>query len=325
MVWDRLPLQSAILEEAIDKLAEAALALWPLWYLADTTFDPARPSIEILNERAISAQLHRHVLPHWMRLADRACQMQREPRWPDEFTRQVETRQLALALGDRNCRIVLAARANEQDRLSLQGLARAAEWLARESMMPLMVIVPSSLRHSSQLDNINFGMIELATEILPEVVPSVEVLPTTGAEEFAHTSQFECQKHFAEKPRRTHLIIKPLIGRPHPKSSGERVLWETLEADPELAGLFRCNQPTQTNCGTTHLVDFVYGTGRLVVEVDGYYWHKSRYKFAHDRHRDYELHSSGYLVLRLPHDEVIEDVGRAIEKVRRLVRMRRSC
>ena len=39
-------------------------------------------------------------------------------------------------------------------------------------------------------------------------------------------------------------------------------------------------------CG--HLVDFWWPRERLVVEVDGYLWHKSRRSFEEDRRRDVE-------------------------------------
>ena len=43
-----------------------------------------------------------------------------------------------------------------------------------------------------------------------------------------------------------------------------------------------------------------------------------------DRHRDYELVLSGYTVLRLANDEVLQDFGRAVEKIRDVVRLRRA-
>jgi very-short-patch-repair endonuclease len=61
-----------------------------------------------------------------------------------------------------------------------------------------------------------------------------------------------------------------------------------------------------------------------VVELDGYSDHATRRAFIGDRQRDYELALSGYTVLRLANDEVMQDFGRAIEKIRNLVRLRRS-
>jgi very-short-patch-repair endonuclease len=43
-----------------------------------------------------------------------------------------------------------------------------------------------------------------------------------------------------------------------------------------------------------------------------------------DRHRDYELLISGYVVLRLPHEQVLEDPAIAVEKIRDVVRFRRA-
>ena len=60
----------------------------------------------------------------------------------------------------------------------------------------------------------------------------------------------------------------------------------------------------------------------MVVEVDGYRWHSDPQTFRQDRHRDYELVVTGYLVLRLTHDEVMEDPALALEKIRDLVAFR---
>ena len=52
--------------------------------------------------------------------------------------------------------------------------------------------------------------------------------------------------------------------------------------------------------------------------------HRSDLKFAEDRHRDYELLVAGYLVLRITNDQIETDLQRAIEKIRAVVRFRRS-
>jgi very-short-patch-repair endonuclease len=44
----------------------------------------------------------------------------------------------------------------------------------------------------------------------------------------------------------------------------------------------------------------------------------------YDRHRDYELSLSGYTVLRLANDEIAQDVEKAIEKIRDLVKLCRK-
>jgi very-short-patch-repair endonuclease len=84
------------------------------------------------------------------------------------------------------------------------------------------------------------------------------------------------------------------------------------------------NQIVQTITGTRYIVDLVWTDGRVVVEIDGYSFHADELTFARDRHRDYELTLSDYVVLRIPHNEVMEDVSRAVTKVRNLVKFRRD-
>ena len=53
--------------------------------------------------------------------------------------------------------------------------------------------------------------------------------------------------------------------------------------------------PTATNtrvCG--HVVDVRFQDARLVVEVDGYAFHRTRRAFERDRRRDADLASRGY-------------------------------
>jgi very-short-patch-repair endonuclease len=71
-------------------------------------------------------------------------------------------------------------------------------------------------------------------------------------------------------------------------------------------------------------VDFVWTKGRLAIELDGYGSHGNRAAFMYDRHRDYELTLSGYTVLRLANEEIAQDVGKAVEKIRDIVRLCRD-
>ena len=91
----------------------------------------------------------------------------------------------------------------------------------------------------------------------------------------------------------------------------------------ELGALFAFNQTVTTVHGSTPKVDLLWTEGRLVVELDGYESHGGRAAFALDRHRDYELMASGYVVLRLANDEIAQDYEKALEKIRDLARLRR--
>jgi very-short-patch-repair endonuclease len=120
------------------------------------------------------------------------------------------------------------------------------------------------------------------------------------------------------------IWLAPWRGAPHPLSEIEQRLAAMLRDDAELTELFHFNWFVDTVRGSRPKVDLVWMVGRLVVELDGYPDHTTRRAFISDRHRDYELALSGFTVLRLANDEVAQDFGRAIEKIRDLVRLRRS-
>jgi very-short-patch-repair endonuclease len=112
--------------------------------------------------------------------------------------------------------------------------------------------------------------------------------------------------------------------RAHHASAIEQRIEATLRSDPELGPLFSCNEIVPIEgYGLQPRVDLLWREGRVVVELDGPE-HQSDPNFANDRHRDYELLVSGYLVLRITNDQVEADLQRAIEKIRAVVRFRRT-
>jgi hypothetical protein len=107
-------------------------------------------------------------------------------------------------------------------------------------------------------------------------------------------------------------------------SAIERRMREALRAAPDLTGLFEDEVTVQLDAlGLTPRVDLLWREGKVVVELDGAE-HERDPNYGADRHRDYELLLAGYLVLRLTNAEVELDLGRSLEKVRRVVNMRRG-
>jgi very-short-patch-repair endonuclease len=99
---------------------------------------------------------------------------------------------------------------------------------------------------------------------------------------------------------------------------------EALQAAPDLAGLFEDEVTLQLGAlGPTPRVDLLWRDGKVVVELDGPE-HERDPNYGADRHRDYELLVAGYLVLRLTNAEVKLDLSRSLEKVRRVVNLRRG-
>lgn len=104
----------------------------------------------------------------------------------------------------------------------------------------------------------------------------------------------------------------------------ERRMREALLATPDLAGLFEDQVTLRLgSLGPTPRVDMVWHDGKVMVELDGPE-HGRDPTYAADRHRDYELLVAGYLVLRLTNAEVELDLGRSLDKVRRVVDLRRA-
>ncbi len=67
------------------------------------------------------------------------------------------------------------------------------------------------------------------------------------------------------------------------------------------------------------LVDFLWAENRLIVEVDGYEYHRGRESFEADRARDAELTRKGYRVLRFTYRQVTQEPARVARAVRDLL------
>jgi very-short-patch-repair endonuclease len=104
---------------------------------------------------------------------------------------------------------------------------------------------------------------------------------------------------------------------------------EIVETDltrSELEGRFlrlcRRNRlpPPQVNCRVgAFTVDFLWPKQRLIVETDGYRYHRGRQAFEDDRARDVELRLRGYQVVRFTHPQVTQEAARVAEILRRLL------
>jgi very-short-patch-repair endonuclease len=88
----------------------------------------------------------------------------------------------------------------------------------------------------------------------------------------------------------------------------ERRLWEALRK-------LRLNIRRQAPLGR-FVVDFVQHTAKLVIEVDGAYWHGTVEAQARDAQRDASLEAQGYLVLRIADELVGRDLDGVVAEVR---------
>ncbi len=66
-------------------------------------------------------------------------------------------------------------------------------------------------------------------------------------------------------------------------------------------------------------VDAVWPDRRLVVELDGHAYHRTRAAFERDRERDAALQVAGYRVVRFTHRHLNHDPAKAIRTLRSLL------
>lgn len=290
-----LPRLEPLIDAALANLAEIALAVWPHWYGRGSD-DPAA-SLDAIDELAPVAAPGRGVLSRsWFRAAAARCRSGRSP-LVAKLPRGLQAEQLALAIAPEDLLLCLAVQRADSPAERLYGFARAAEWLAQQTRARVLALLPESLAQEAALDSILYDA---------QRIPAV-------------TGRASPERHAEARHR-----LLPLVGEPHPFSPGEQALAEALRRDPELGPLFGFNRYVTSESGIRYLVDLLWEAGKLVVEVDSYRYHGGPAAFGADRERDYELMASGYRVLRLTHDEAVENTPRALAKIRRLVQLRRE-
>jgi very-short-patch-repair endonuclease len=291
-----------VIDQTLDNLADVALNCWPFWY-GGKDFSSYRDNM--LGREAGRRQLARvaetdaAVSQSWGASALALAERGRRPRVRG-VAQELELAQLWRAVRPEGL-ILAFVFLRSPSREEGDGLVHALEWIARHSDLGVAALLPYDSLNASHLERLLYGA---------KIVDRVSGASSTLSDP-------------ARFPSRT-LWFGPIRGRPHPLSPGEQRLATALARDKELAPLFAFNQPIDTTRGKRYRVDLVWRIARLVVEVDGYTDHSARAQFAADRHRDYELLLSGYTVLRLTNDEVVEDTEKALEKIRDIVRFKRK-
>jgi very-short-patch-repair endonuclease len=299
-IFNPLPTLETVSDRTLAALAEVALALWPNWYgqqLESAPRGSVAPAYSDLCRKPLTSldtRPHR-ISGSWFNAAARLCRENKAPLCR-RFPVALQVQQLALALCPQELMIILAAEEPKPAAQRLFGLARAAEWYAKEAAARVMVLIPASAAVPEELESLFYGGTIPSTSAASPNLPLPALVPETK------------------------LRYWPVEGAPHPFSPGEQLLAQRLADDPELATLFEFNQRVSTVRNTHYLVDLLWRAGKLIVEVDGFRSHTRRAAFFSDRHRDYELLLSGYTTLRLSHEEVLCDSHQALEKIRDVVR-----
>ncbi len=295
--------------EVLRALADVARRLWPRWCgTAARESSSAQSPAELL---AI-AESTPGVSPAWLHVAWRCAASGHLPS-DVGFSRAVHAEQLARVLATRILLVITME--GDASGARLHGLACTADWLARQTRSRVIVVLPPHLASAAELDSISYGAFWL--ECSASDADAGMALPPSesrGASEVEHAQSGEA----------VGFGLWPILGQPHPLSPGEQQLAAALARDPVLRDLFRFNVPLSTRKGSRVVVDLLWSDGKLVVEVDSFRYHSGGRAFCHDRQRDYELMITGYRVLRLPHQEVVANVGGALSKLRDVVQFLRK-
>jgi very-short-patch-repair endonuclease len=118
--------------------------------------------------------------------------------------------------------------------------------------------------------------------------------------------------------RTTPELVESALSR-RPNSAGAAVLRRVLRGDERvslsvlerrfvsLLTQQRLPLPKTNHAVGTRRVDCLWPVQMLVVELDGYRYHGSRYAWEQDRHREREARASGFEFRRYTYGDVVED------------------
>ena len=298
-------------ESAIAQLANAVREFWPsAWDGED--FDGIRVDALGLAYLPIRLAELASRLPAlsqaWARDAVAALLQGRDPRV--SAAADIEWRQLVLMLSPKGVTVVVPL---DRKRAS-DAFVAAVEWLAAQADAAVVVLAGGPPFAGPPWTRLLYGARDL-TPACPDALlePSHD---QAGEPPFGPFSE--------PTPLKTPAILgAPAVeGRPHPLSTVELRLFRSIQADVELKPLFGFNLLVDEASLLRATVDLLWRTGRVAVEIDGAE-HRAAAKYRADRDRDHRLMCAGYRVLRLTNEEVAEDCGRAVEKIREVVRLAR--
>jgi Protein of unknown function (DUF559) len=109
------------------------------------------------------------------------------------------------------------------------------------------------------------------------------------------------------------------------RSAAELFLYELLEAMPETRGQFEPNREMEFRHGPRAAeADLAAQKLKLVIEVDGGYYHLNAGQYRRDRRKDHAYQRHGYWVLRFLAEDVVEDSESILATILDAVTLRRD-
>jgi hypothetical protein len=164
----------SIVDDFVDSLARAALAVWPDWYDSANFFVQCdESSLQSALDRLASSRAARHlrsVLRPWVLRAASMCRINTPPVVSD-VSPTVQLQQLSLAIANSDLTLVVRVlTANETESIGLLGLARNLEWLSRHVSARIVAVLPVAWSGRAELDCISwdYRTVDKAEPIHPE-------------------------------------------------------------------------------------------------------------------------------------------------------------
>lgn len=115
-----------------------------------------------------------------------------------------------------------------------------------------------------------------------------------------------------------------MLGLPLGEEGSDRTRSELERLFLELCRRHNLHAPEVNVRIGAQVVDFLWREQRLIVETDGYRYHRGRAAFEDDRARDLELRGLGFEVIRLSHRQVTGEPRRVAAVLREAFRARGS-
>lgn len=293
----------AVIEDLVRNLCAVAAQAWPIWY---TNSDFGSFKDDTLGTEAARARLRAiaRKIPdlsiEWARAAVELALRGKAPR-PKGVHWSIEIAQLCLAIHAGGLVLVIDVGPLPDPR-EAHALVHALELVAYQAKVAIVLLCETGPAFVPPYDRLMVDSFVIQSTVARS---TFEV----AGDDLAAVSTIES------------VVLAPITGRPHPLSEVEKKVARAIAAAPDLEALFRYNQIIETVRGSRPKVDLLWPEGRLVVELDGYQDHSKREMFIGDRHRDYELALSGYTVLRIANEEVLQDVAKAVDKIRDMVEL----
>lgn len=159
------------------------------------------------------------------------------------------------------------------------------------------------------------------------VLDLAEALDDAALARAVNEAQIKCRVSLAELShlldaapgRRGAARLKPLIA---PATAPTRSAFEdAFLAFAERHGLPR---PEVNQQIAAHEVDMLWPAERVVVELDGFAFHRHRGPFERDRDRDADLVAAGYAVIRITWRRLTEQSGQEAGRLRTILERRRA-